>query len=323
VLSRDAIRRHLTSELVFDGGRLPGYSDTIEHPDGLVLVDTGMIDTTPAIEDDGEEWHPHPLPDELVSRVAVVVNTHLHFDHCGGNRLFPGIPIHVQQRELADARTEDDYTVREWVDFPGATYVEHDGEAEILPGVRLVPAPGHTAGHQIVLVETDEGPIVLGGDVGHWFEELEGGEAPASSSSSNSRRRPTSRMSRRCVSRTRGRSVQSRRMGQRSRMTPERVSASDLLGQSDENALRASDVAEPIHVFVPDYFVDELRAVPAEPGQRIVEVVHREHDAEVAEGVDRSVSVIGDRRRCEKARELDPAVAVRRTHHGDLDALVA
>ena len=166
MLSRNDIGRHLTSEMVFSGDSLPGFSDTIEHPDGLVLVDTGLIDTTPAIEDDGEEWHPNPLPDELVSRVAVVVNTHLHFDHCGGNRLFPGIPIHVQRRELADARTEDDYTVREWVDFPGATYVEHDGEAEILPGVRLLPAPGHTAGHQIVVVETDEGPVVLGGDVG-------------------------------------------------------------------------------------------------------------------------------------------------------------
>ena len=179
VLSRDDIGRHLTSEVVFSGDRLPGFSDTIEHPDGLVLVDTGMIDTTPAIEDDGEEWHPNPLPDELVSRVAVVVNTHLHFDHCGGNRLFPGIPIHVQRRELADARTEDDYTVREWVDFPGATYVEHDGEVEILPGVRLLPAPGHTAGHQIVVVETDEGPVVLGGDVGgHSFEELERRDTP-------------------------------------------------------------------------------------------------------------------------------------------------
>src|SRR5512132_270695 len=105
MLSRDDIGRHLTSEMFFSGDRLPGFSDTIEHPDGLVLVDTGMIDKTPAIEDDGEEWHPNPLPDELVSRVAVVVNTHLHFDHCGGNRLFPGIPIHVQRRELADART--------------------------------------------------------------------------------------------------------------------------------------------------------------------------------------------------------------------------
>jgi len=177
VLSRDDIGRHVTSEVVFAGESWPGFSDTIEHPDGLVLVDTGMIDTTPELD---EEWHPtpHPLPDELVSRVVVVVNTHLHFDHCGGNRLYPGIPIHLQRRELADALSEDDYTVREWVDFPGATYVEHDGEVEILPGVRLVPAPGETPGHQIVVVETDDGPVVLGGDVGHSFEELERGDTP-------------------------------------------------------------------------------------------------------------------------------------------------
>jgi N-acyl homoserine lactone hydrolase len=178
VISRDDIGRHLTSEVFFSGGSLPGFSETIEHPDGLVLVDTGLIDTTPEIDGDDEEWHAHPLPAELVSRVTVVVNTHLHFDHCGGNRLFPGIPIHVQRRELTDARTKDDYTVREWVDFPGALYVEHDGEAEILRGVRLLPAPGHTAGHQIVVVETDEGPVVLGADVGHSFEELERGETP-------------------------------------------------------------------------------------------------------------------------------------------------
>src|SRR5207253_4183766 len=94
-----------------------------------------------------------------------------------------------------------------------------------------------------------------------------------------------------------------------------RVSAcwasADLLGQADENALGASDVAEPIHVFVLDHFVDQLRAMLAEPGQRIVEVVHREHDSEVAKGVYRRVPVIGNRRRREKAREFDPAVAVR------------
>jgi hypothetical protein len=97
----------------------------------------------------------------------------------------------------------------------------------------------------------------------------------------------------------------------------------DLLGQPDENALGASHVAEPIHVFVLDHFVDELRAVLAQSGQRIVEVVHGEHDAKIAEGVYRGVPVIGDHRRREKAREFDRAVAVRHTHHGDLDALVA
>jgi N-acyl homoserine lactone hydrolase len=176
VVSRDDIGIHLGSELVVEGATFPGLVHTIEHPDGLVLVDTGMIDSTPEIED--MQPTPHPLPDELVSRVAIVINTHLHFDHCGGNRLFPGVPIHVQRRELADARTQDDYTIREWVDFPGATYVEYDGEAEILPGVRLVPAPGHTEGHQIVVVETDEGPVVLGGDVGYSFADIGQGDTP-------------------------------------------------------------------------------------------------------------------------------------------------
>src|SRR5262249_14685113 len=154
-------------------------ADLVVDPVGPVLRGRGGMATTPATAEGGEDAHPHPLPDERVSRVADVVNSHLHFDHCGGNRLFPGIPIHVQRRELADARTQDNYTVREWVDFPGATYVEHDGEAEILAGVRLLPAPGHTARHQIVVVETDEGPVVLGGDVGgHSFEELERGDTP-------------------------------------------------------------------------------------------------------------------------------------------------
>ncbi len=177
MLARDDIGTHVAADVLVGGERWPVFVHTLDHADGLVLVDTGMIDSTPELD---EEWGPtpHPLPDELVARVAVVVNTHLHFDHCGGNRRFPGVPIHVQRRELADARTEEDYTIREWVDFPDATYVEHEGEAEILPGVRLLPAPGHTEGHQVVLVETEEGPVVLGGDVGYSFRELGRGDTP-------------------------------------------------------------------------------------------------------------------------------------------------
>lgn len=171
MVKRDDIGVHLTCEVVVEGKPWPGLSHTIDHPDGLVLVDTGLIDSTPELD---EEWEtiPHPLPDELVQRVAHVAITHMHFDHIGGNRLFPGVPIHVQRIELEDARTQDDYTIREWIDFDGMNYVEHDGEVELLPGVRLVPAPGETRGHQIVVVETDEGPVVLGGDVGHSFAEI-------------------------------------------------------------------------------------------------------------------------------------------------------
>ncbi|MGH3051006.1 MAG: MBL fold metallo-hydrolase [Gaiellaceae bacterium] len=175
MLSRDDIAVHLAADVAYGETRAPVFVHTIEHAEGLVLVDTGLLEPHPA----AARWdpRPHPLPAALVRRVAVVVNTHLHFDHCGGNRLFPGVPIHVQARELADARgAGDDDTIRDWVDVLGSTYVEHEGEAEILPGVRLLPTPGHTAGHQSVVVETDSGSVVLGGDVAYSFRDLGRGD---------------------------------------------------------------------------------------------------------------------------------------------------
>ena len=147
---------------------MPVYVWTIDHPAGRVLVDTGLLDSRPEIED----MSPTPHPENIPRDIAFVINTHLHFDHCGGNRLFAGVPIHVQARELAAARSLD-YTIPEWVDFDGATYVEHDGEVEVLPGIRLVPTPGHTDGHQSVLVETGGSPVVIGGDVAISFAELD------------------------------------------------------------------------------------------------------------------------------------------------------
>src|SRR5262245_15840161 len=97
----------------------------------------------------------------------------------------------------------------------------------------------------------------------------------------------------------------------------------ELLGEPDENSFRAPDVAEPIRVFVLDHFADELRAAFAEPGERIVDVLHGEHDAQVTESVHRGAAVIGDHRRREESGHLEPAVTVRRTHHGNLDAHVA
>jgi N-acyl homoserine lactone hydrolase len=163
------INAHLAADLIVDGEQMPVFVWTIDHPAGRVLVDTGMIDTRPEIDD----MSPTPHPENIPRDVACIINTHLHIDHCGGNRLFPGVPIHVQTRELDDARSLDNYTIREWVDFDGATYVEHDGDVELLPGIRLLPAPGHTDGHQVVVVETGGRRVVVGGDVAVWFGELD------------------------------------------------------------------------------------------------------------------------------------------------------
>src|SRR5437773_8159087 len=97
----------------------------------------------------------------------------------------------------------------------------------------------------------------------------------------------------------------------------------ELLGEPDENPFGATDVAEPIHVFILDHFADKLRTAFAESGERIVDVLHGEHDPQVAESVHWAAAVIGDHRRREETGHLEPAVAVRRTHHGNLDAHAA
>src|SRR5262245_22464836 len=97
----------------------------------------------------------------------------------------------------------------------------------------------------------------------------------------------------------------------------------ELLREPDEDAFGASDVAEPIRIFVPDHLADDLRAALVETGERIVDVLHGEHDAQVTEGVHRGAAVIGSHRRRQESGQLEPTVAIRRTHHGYLDAHVA
>ena len=169
----DDVRAIQYGDVLVEGERWPNSIHVIEHPDGRILVDTGMIDSTPELD---EQWGIRFDPDKIPRDVVCVINTHLHFDHCGGNRLFAGTPIHVQRREREVAR-EPDYTIPEWVEFDGATYVEHDGEAEITSGVRVIPTPGHTPGHQSVLVDTDDGLVVLAGDVGYTWKLFDASES--------------------------------------------------------------------------------------------------------------------------------------------------
>lgn len=145
----------------------PVLAYLVRHEAGLLLFDTGI-----GAADPGTEAHYRPRRRELASAladagvrlsdIALVVNCHLHFDHCGGNRLLGGTPILVQRTELAAARQEG-YTFGELVDFPGAAYQELTGEAEVWPGVWIVPTPGHTEGHQSLVVRRGDGTVILAG----------------------------------------------------------------------------------------------------------------------------------------------------------------
>lgn len=161
------------AELLPEGKLMPVYVHLIDHPGGRVQVDTGLTQPHPAVTDMDPRLYPITGQDIDLASVDIAVNTHLHFDHCGGNHLFPGKPIYVQRQELDDARNQNDYTIPEWVDPPGVHYIPADGEFELLTGIRLLLAPGHTRGSQIVVIEGDKHPTIIAGDTAVWFRELD------------------------------------------------------------------------------------------------------------------------------------------------------
>ena len=136
----DDIRPLHFADVTVEGEVWPVFGWAVDGPDGTILVDTGMVESTPELD---EEWSPavHPWPE--VGDVVAVVNTHLHFDHCGGNRRLAGLPTYVQRAEL-DAAVRPDYLV-EWVHFPGESYVALDGDADIAPGVSVLFTPSGPA----------------------------------------------------------------------------------------------------------------------------------------------------------------------------------
>src|SRR5437764_12262495 len=95
------------ADLLADGERMPVYVHVIDHPDARVLVDTGMTELRPEVADMDPRLVPLSAQAFDLAGVDLVVNTHLHFDHCGGNHLFAGRPIYVQRHELEDAGPDD------------------------------------------------------------------------------------------------------------------------------------------------------------------------------------------------------------------------
>ena len=155
----------------------------IEHDRGLVLIDNGAGNKENAkfheiygVENSGAEGR--TLLEEGLRSVgvrpediALMIDTHLHFDHAGGNTwideggvvrpTFPNARYVVQRGEYEWATHTNERTA--------ASYFPHNfepviaagqfdflsGETEIWPGIRLLPTPGHTPHHQSVLIESD------------------------------------------------------------------------------------------------------------------------------------------------------------------------
>jgi glyoxylase-like metal-dependent hydrolase (beta-lactamase superfamily II) len=154
----------------------------IEHPSGLVLIDTGAGNKENAkfkdiygLENEGADGATL-LEDGLreigvaPADIAIVINTHLHFDHAGGNTrtrsdgsleiTFPNATHIVRRGEYdyalhTNERTAASYFDRNFVPLEAAEKLELvTREKQIVKGIRVVPTPGHTPFHQGILIES-------------------------------------------------------------------------------------------------------------------------------------------------------------------------
>jgi glyoxylase-like metal-dependent hydrolase (beta-lactamase superfamily II) len=169
------------------GSTGPVLGFAVIHAQGVLLFDSG-VGTGNAEVDESYRPRVRPIEDALrdhdiaMADVTAIANSHLHFDHCGANTQFPGVPAYVQAAELDLAR-EPDYTVPEWVGFDVVRFtgLPRNEEVEIAPGAVLLATPGHTRGHQSLVLDTSDGPVVLAGQAVYSAAEWDGSTDPGDS----------------------------------------------------------------------------------------------------------------------------------------------
>ncbi|MBI3957698.1 MAG: MBL fold metallo-hydrolase, partial [Chloroflexi bacterium] len=165
----------------------------VTRPEGVLLIDAPAHEENPGGATPIPNYSPPPpieaqlqaagVPPEAVTHLVI---THAHWDHFNGltrqvegedRPIYPNA-IHYLGRgdweriqpELADAQSRQNRTLGA-VDRVGLLRLV-DGEMEILPGVRIIPAPGESPGHQIVRIEEADGILYHVGDLYHHVLEV-------------------------------------------------------------------------------------------------------------------------------------------------------
>lgn len=152
------------------------WTPLIEVDGRRILIDAGIGNKHPGVY---ETRAPHiTLLQDLAARgvqpedIDILIFTHLHGDHAGWatqrgdagdlRATFPNAVHYVQRIEYSDAthtneRTRNTYFGENVVPlFEQGRLILLDGEAQITPSVRVIPAPGHTAGHQVVVISSPD-----------------------------------------------------------------------------------------------------------------------------------------------------------------------
>lgn len=174
--------------------RVPTWAVAVYDDTTKILVDTGVSDVDWINEHDPVYYQADSEKMENALRlqlgwstdeVEAVIHTHLHYDHCGNDWLFRNAVFYTTRLELETAfkppLTQENYYNRKLVQKDAVPYMAWrfvEGEEMLFPGIMAFPTPGHTMGHQSVLVNTAEGAVCICGDVSPMAQNLLNNQMP-------------------------------------------------------------------------------------------------------------------------------------------------
>lgn len=186
-LDQSAVNRNLAPGSLV---KMPIWTFLLETTDGPILIDTGMPDSfinnpdyykgtrregrvVPAMTENDSILAVLKRAGYRADDIQLLISSHLHLDHAGGNGHFRNTPILIQRAEYDAAMSNDDYSPQE-CRMPDLKYQIISGDYEVAPGVSIFSTPGHSPGHQSVLITTEtSGPILLTIDVAYTRENFE------------------------------------------------------------------------------------------------------------------------------------------------------
>ena len=157
---------------------VPGFAFLIQTENGeYILVDTGFrAGQVPGIGSTADQKEEHLILNVLQCQgidpldIDSIIMTHLHWDHTAALSDFPNAHIYVQASEMnamlyIPTDVQISYAWRDWMDALDRFILIH-GDHNIGPGIDSIFTGDHSGGHQVVRIQTDAGPFVIGGDCG-------------------------------------------------------------------------------------------------------------------------------------------------------------
>lgn len=163
--------------------RIPVYCFLVEHSKGNVLIDSGFSSDFEKTWGKRLRFYKPILEKNMIEyvkkkniKIDFIINTHLHIDHCENNHYFKNAQIIVQKKEFEAACNPKPYQLLAYPDKidKNLNYRFIDGNLDLFNdgAIKIIQTPGHTEGHQSVLLNVDGKKIFIAGDACYASENL-------------------------------------------------------------------------------------------------------------------------------------------------------